>query len=109
MRCRFEALQEKIKDTFTNASNPAILSSASNIFRVAMQDPRHATSPRGSASTLGTVDELNGNGLGRTHLNALEEMSMHGLAENFTFLQPGRQDRSAVIQWTAQLVAKIIE
>ena len=70
-----------------------------------MNDPRQTTSLRSSASTLGTVDELNGNA--RSQLSALDEMNMQGLASNFGFIQDSRT--VTMIQWTAQLVAKIIE
>jgi hypothetical protein len=98
-------LQDKIKDAFANASNTSILAAVSNIFRVAMHDPRQTLSLRSSASTLGTVDELNGNARGQ--LSALEDVNMQGLANNFGFIQDHRT--VSMIQWTAQLVAKIIQ
>lgn len=98
-------MQDKIKDAFTNASNTAILCAASNIFRVAMHDPRHTSTLRGSASTLGTVDEANGSA--RNQLAALADANMGGLANNFTFVQ--EQHLREMIRWTSELVAKIIE
>ncbi|KAI0686496.1 hypothetical protein BC835DRAFT_1523052 [Cytidiella melzeri] len=107
----FESLQDKVKDVFATASNPDILSAASNVFRIAMQDPRHTSSLRGSTSTLSTVDELSGNGPGRLHLIALEELDMQGLTNNFHFLPAGRGHNGVtkMIQWISELVSKIIE
>ncbi|KAI0340881.1 hypothetical protein BDW22DRAFT_1485833 [Trametopsis cervina] len=107
----FESLQDKIKDAFATASNPAILNAASNIFRVAMQDPRHSSALRGSSSTLSAADELHGHGPGRYHLNALEEMEMQGLTNSFHFLPAGRglNGITKMIQWISELVSKIID
>ena len=100
---RFEYLQEKIKDSFASATNPAILVACSNIFRVAMQDVRYSSSLRGSMTTLGTVDELNGS----ARVGELAEVNMAGLASISNFsLEPRTV---ALIHWTAELVDKIIE
>lgn len=76
-----------------------------------MQDPRYVASLRGSSSTLSTVDEANGHGPGRYHLNALEELGMHGLANSFQFLPAGRGHNTVtkMIQWISELVSRIIE
>lgn len=109
----FESLQDKIREVFAGSSNTSILSAASNVFRVAMQDPRHTSTLRGSSSTLSTVDEANGHagGPGRFHLNALEELEMQGLTNNFHFLPAGRglNGVTKMIQWISELVSKIIE
>lgn len=72
-----------------------------------MHDPRHASMLRGSASTLGTVDETNGQGYTRNQLAALADADMGGLANNFTFVQDAQLNK--MIRWTSELVAKIIE
>ena len=73
-----------------------------------MNDPRQTSSLlRSSASTLGTVDELNGHAHNQLNIGVLDEMNMHGLASNFAFIQDHRTVHT--IKWTAQLVAKIIE
>lgn len=77
-----------------------------------MQDPRHVSTLRGSSSTLSTVEEAaNGHGPGRIHLNALEELEMQGLTNNFHFLPAGRglNGVTKMIQWISELVSKIIE
>lgn len=104
---RFECLQDKLRDAFANASNTAILAAASNIFRVAMHDPRHSSALRSSASTLGTVDEANGHAGPRSHLAALEDVGMGGLANSFTFVPEARA--AEMMNWTADLVSKMIE
>ena len=70
-----------------------------------MNDPRHSYFMRGSASTLGTVDELNGQP--RSQLAALEEHGMGGLVNNFGFVQ--NEPLQRMIRWVSELVAKIIE
>jgi hypothetical protein len=69
----YEGLQDRIRDTFANSSNPAILNAASTVFRVAIKDPSRAGNPRGSQSTLSTLDEtITVNGPGKSQLAALE-------------------------------------
>ena len=70
-----------------------------------MNDPRHSSMLRNSASTLGTVNEINGRP--RHQLAALEEYGMGGLVNYFTFVQD--PDLNHIIRWTSDLVAKIIE
>ncbi|KIJ89590.1 hypothetical protein K443DRAFT_15964, partial [Laccaria amethystina LaAM-08-1] len=53
----YESLQDRIKDTFANSSNAPIIRSVSNIFRVALPDNSQTPNPRGSTSTLGTIEE----------------------------------------------------
>ncbi|GBE80125.1 hypothetical protein SCP_0213280 [Sparassis crispa] len=107
----YDSLQDKIKDAFANSSSPAILSSVSNFFQVAMQDTEKGTLVRGSgsASTLSTVDESTVHGPGRGHLYALEELNMQGLANSFQFLPPNRGHATKMINWISELVVKIIE
>jgi len=104
---RYESLQDRIKDTFANSSNAPIIRSVSNIFRVALQDNSRTPNPPGSTSTLGTVEE-NGAGPGRTHLNALDELGMQGLANSFQFLPPNRGHATKMINWIPGLVALMI-
>jgi hypothetical protein len=65
-------MQERIKYAFANSVNPAVLSAVSNIFRVGVQEqlPRGGTL-RGSASTLGTIEE-GISGSSRRQISALE-------------------------------------
>ena len=102
----FESLQDQIKDAFGTASNPNTLSAVSNVFRVAMQDARRNGIPRGSSSTLSTVEEANGNGV-RSHYNELDESGMRGIGNGFQFVGPAQGIR--IIQWIAQLVIRMVE
>ena len=54
---RFDGLQDKIHDIFLSSNNPSILSSASIVYRVAMEDSNNNSFPKGSTSTLSTLDE----------------------------------------------------
>ncbi|KAF8806157.1 hypothetical protein BYT27DRAFT_7257565 [Phlegmacium glaucopus] len=102
----YENIQDRIKDIFANSSNPSIIRSVSNIFRVALQDStrtNNSSAAHGSTSTLGTVDENS-----VTHLNALEELGMQGLADNFQFLPPNRGHATKLLQWIPDLVTLMI-
>ncbi|TFY83118.1 hypothetical protein EWM64_g893 [Hericium alpestre] len=110
----YDSMQDKIKDAFANSTNSAILSAASNVFHVVMQDPRSTGILRGSVSTLSTVDEGGSiNGAGRNHVLALEEIGMHGLANGFQFIPANRpqaaQAATRMINWISELVLRIIE
>ncbi|EIN11059.1 hypothetical protein PUNSTDRAFT_51619 [Punctularia strigosozonata HHB-11173 SS5] len=105
----YEGLQERIRDTFTNSTNPAILSAASMVFRVAIKDPSRNGNLRGSQSTLSTLDEAAANGPGQPQLAALEAIHMEGLASNFQFLPPNRGVATKMINWIPELVTRIIE
>ena len=101
-------MQDRVKDIFANSSNPSIIRSVSNIFRVALQDirPSGSSVTHGSTSSLSTVDE---NSVGsRAHLNALEELGMQGLADSFQFLPPNRGHATKLLQWIPTLVALMI-
>lgn len=74
-----------------------------------MQDTSQSSVPRGSASTLSTVDEGSVHGPGRGHLYALEEVGMHGLANSFQFLPPNLGHATKMINWISELVMRIIE
>ncbi|KAF9480190.1 hypothetical protein BDN70DRAFT_931958 [Pholiota conissans] len=103
----YDTMQDRIKDTFANSSNPAIIRAVSNVFRVALQDNiRSSNNSHGSTSTLGTVEE--NNLAGRSHLNALDELGMQGLALNFTFLPPHRGVGTKMINWIPTLVTLMI-
>ncbi|CAA7259350.1 unnamed protein product [Cyclocybe aegerita] len=104
----YESMQDRIKETFANSSNASIIRSVSNIFRVALQDPTRSSNTStnvGSTSTLGTLDE-NSNSPGRSHLLALEELGMQGLANNFQFLPRGHATK--MINWIPRLVSHMI-
>lgn len=104
----YEGLQDNIRHTFANSSSPGILAAASNIFRIAVQDPTRALSPRGSASTLSTYDEASTHGAGRNHLMALDELGMAGLAAPLQFLPPGSGQGTKMINWISELVLEIV-
>lgn len=61
----------------------------------------------GSASTLSTVDEVNG--VGSRHEHALKDLGMDGLAKNFQFLPPTRGQATKMINWISELVMRIVE
>ncbi|KAJ7094350.1 hypothetical protein C8R44DRAFT_384405 [Mycena epipterygia] len=109
----YDGLQDKIRDVFSKASNPAIIRAVSNIFRIAQEHdrPRFATSmPRGgSTSTLSTVEEATAFTPGQTHLEALEELSMAGVASNFVFLPVSGGHATKVIQWIPELVNLMVQ
>lgn len=105
----YDGIENKIKETFSSSSNPALLKASANIFHVVMQDPSR-NSLRGSASTLSTVDESTPQASNKNHLYALEELGMNGLANTFTFLPQSKpQAASKIIQWISDLVGRIIE
>lgn len=83
------------------------MSSASAVFRVAMEDSARTAATKGSQSTLSTVDE--DTALGQKQLHALEELNMQGLANEFVFLSANRSDAATVIKWFPELISKIIE
>ena len=106
---RCESMQDRIKDIFANSSNPSIIRSVSNIFRVALQDtPRFSNSilTQGSTSSLSTVDENSISS--RTYSSALEELGMQGLADSFQFLPPNRGHTTKLLQWIPTLVTLVI-
>ena len=102
-------MQDRVKDIFANSSNPSIIRSVSNIFRVALQDTTRfgsSSTALGSTSTLSTVEENPVNS--RTHLNALEVLGMQGLADSFQFLLPNRGHATKLLQWIPTLVTLMI-
>ena len=103
----FEALQDKIKDAFATASNPNTLRAVSNVFRVAMQDARRGGVPRGSMSTLSTVEETNGAPNSPSQLSALDEYGMRGLTSGFQFAGPSHSIK--IMKWIGTLVMRMIE
>ncbi|KAJ7458402.1 hypothetical protein B0H11DRAFT_187286 [Mycena galericulata] len=112
----YDGLQDKIRDIFSKASNPTIISAVSNIFRIAQEysQPRAgftATLPRGggSTSTLSTVEEAAMFTPGRSHLEALEEINMAGIASNFVFLPLTGGAATKVIQWIPELVNLMVQ
>lgn len=103
-------MQDRIRETFANSSNASIIRSVSNIFRIALQDPTRSSGSsnhHGSTSTLSTVEEQS-IGPGRSHLNALDELGMQGLANNFQFLPPNRGHATIMINWIPSLVQHMI-
>ena len=104
-------MQDRVKDIFANSSNPSIIRSVSNIFRVASQDTARSSSSStalGSTSTLSTVDENPAGFSSRTQLNALEVLGMQGLADSFQFLLPNRGHATKLLQWIPTLVTLMI-
>ncbi|KAF8883153.1 hypothetical protein CPB84DRAFT_1817082 [Gymnopilus junonius] len=115
----YETIQDRIKETFANSSNAAIIRSVSTIFHVALHDPvrssnasattASSTTHAGSTSTLSVVDENGGVGHpGKSHLNALEDLGMQGLANNFQFLPPGKGHSTKMINWIPSLITLMI-
>jgi len=104
----YEGMQKRVEDAIATSSNASIISSVSNIFRVAVQESssRYGTL-RSSASTLSTAEESS-HGPSRHHLNALDEVGMQGLANNFQFLPPNRGHATKMINWITQLVTLMI-
>ncbi|TFY54349.1 hypothetical protein EVJ58_g8920 [Rhodofomes roseus] len=104
----YQSLQDRIRDVFANSASPAILSAVSNLFRVAVHDAeRNGTAP-GSTSSLSIEDGIP-HGPGRSHLFALEEQGMQGLANSFQFLPPNQGHATKMMNWISELVMKIIE
>jgi neurofibromin 1 len=104
----YDGLQDRVKDTFANSSNPSIIRAVSHIFRVTLQDPNRNLALRGSSSTIGASEEA-ASRPGRRHIMALEEWSLSGLASSFQFLALNRGHVTTMINWIPELVAKIIE
>ncbi|KAF7335246.1 hypothetical protein MSAN_02335100 [Mycena sanguinolenta] len=111
----YDGLQDKIQDVFSKASNPTIIRAVSNIYRMAQEHdrPRFASAalPRGggSTSTLSTVEEATQFTPGRTHLQALEDISMSGVASNFVFLPLTGGHALKAIQWIPELVNLMVQ
>ncbi|KAJ3936091.1 MAG: hypothetical protein NXY57DRAFT_886591 [Lentinula lateritia] len=112
----YESLQDRIKDTFANSSNPTIIYYVSSIIRVALDDGlrdghvgvRYGAL-RSSSSTVNTVDDSTSvHGPGRSHLKALEDQGMQGLAKNFQFLPAQSPAAGKVLLLIANLVANIV-
>lgn len=104
---RQDSLSEKIQEVFSTTTNPTVLSAASAVFRVSMEDGARASFIKGSQSTLNTLDEEAA--LGQKQLHALEEVNMQGLANEFVFLPVNRGDAATVLKWFPELITKIIE
>ena len=102
---RYESMQDRVKDTVANSSNPSVIKSVTNILRVALQDFTRFSD--GSTSTLSTVDE-NSTTSSRTHLNALEELGMQGLADSFQFLPPNHEHTTKLLHWIPALIKLMI-
>ncbi|KAJ7265356.1 hypothetical protein B0H12DRAFT_1201035 [Mycena haematopus] len=111
----YDGLQEKIQDVFAKASNPTIIRAVSNIYRMAQQHdkPRFSAAalPRGggSTSTLSTIEEARQFTPGRNHLQALEDISMAGVASNFVFLPLGGGHATKAMQWIPELVNLMVQ
>ncbi|KDR84288.1 hypothetical protein GALMADRAFT_87191 [Galerina marginata CBS 339.88] len=106
----YETIQDRVREVFANSSNASIIRSVSTIFRVALQDPvrsSNASTSQASTSTLSVVEE-NSIGPGRSHLNALEDLGMQGLANNFQFLPPGKGHSTKMINWIPGLITLMI-
>ena len=102
----YENLHERIKYIFANCTHPDIMSSVSNLFKIAMhQESARNILLRGSSSTLSTVGEDENH---RRTIGELEDMGMSGLAYTFSFIQPSG-DRGNILMWVTQLVDKMIE
>ncbi|KAH9981838.1 hypothetical protein BJV74DRAFT_778311 [Russula compacta] len=107
----YDSLQERVKDAFAGSSNSHVLSAASNVFHIVLQDPSRSGGWSNSMSTLATVEE-SGSGIfaGRTQKDALEEMNMGGLSSAFHFISASKVNATQqVASWIAELVRQITE
>jgi neurofibromin 1 len=105
----YDSLQERVKDAFAASSNSHVLSAASNVFHIVLQDPNRMGGWSNSMSTLATVEE-SGIIAGRTQREALEEKNMGGLNTAFPFIPASKANATAqVATWIAELVRQITE
>ncbi|KAF7329572.1 Ras-GAP domain-containing protein [Mycena kentingensis (nom. inval.)] len=109
----YDGLQDKIHGIYSKSSNPNMIRAVSSIFRMAQDHDRiRSTSnlPRasGSTSTLSTVEEAAAFNPGRNHIQALEELSMAGLANNFLFLPSSGGVLTRFIQFMPELLHLIL-
>jgi len=106
----YDSLQERVKDAFAGSSNSHVLSAASNVFHIVLQDPSRSGGWSNSMSTLATVEESNSVVAGRTQREALEEKNMGGLNTAFQFIPASKANATAqVATWIAELVRQITE
>jgi hypothetical protein len=106
----YDSLQDRVKDAFAGSSNSHVLSAASNVFHIVLQDPNRSVWSN-SMSTLATVEE-SGSGIvaGRTQREALDELNMGGLCAAFQFIAASKVNATAqVATWIAELVRQITE
>ncbi|KAF8506037.1 hypothetical protein F5888DRAFT_1937943 [Russula emetica] len=106
----YDSLQDRVKDAFAGSSNSHVLSAASNVFHIVLQDPNRSGWSN-SMSTLATVEE-SGSGIvaGRTQGEALEELNMGGMCTAFQFIAASKVNATAqVATWIAELVRQITE
>lgn len=106
----YDSLQDRVKDAFAGSSNSHVLSAASNVFHIVLQEPTRSGWSN-SMSTLATVEE-SGSGIvtGRTQREALEELNMGGLCTAFQFIAASKVNATAqVATWIAELVRQITE
>lgn len=106
----YDNLQDRVKDAFAGSSNSHVLSAASNVFHIVLQDSNRSGWSN-SMSTLATVEESGGgNVAGRTQREALEELNMGGLCTAFQFIAASKVNATAqVASWIAELVRQITE
>ncbi|KIK64870.1 hypothetical protein GYMLUDRAFT_83217 [Collybiopsis luxurians FD-317 M1] len=109
----YEILQDKIKDTFANSSNPTIIQYVSNIIRVALDDESGMGWRTGvfrhSSATVNTVGETYSVvGPTRSELKTLEEQGMQGLAKNSQFLSAKNTEAKEMLKLISNLVVSII-
>jgi len=109
--CSYDSLQERVKDAFAASSNSHVLSAASNVFHIVLQDQSRPGGWSNSMSTLSTVEETGSVSLaGRTQREALEELNMGGLSTAFQFISVNKVNATAqVATWVAELVKQITE
>jgi hypothetical protein len=106
----YDSLQERVKDAFAASSNSHVLSAASNVFHILLQDPSRSGGWSNSMSTLATVEESSSIVVGRTQREALEEKNMGGLTTAFQFIPASKTNATAqVASWIAGLVQQITE
>ena len=74
-----------------------------------MDDEARLNSSKDSSTTLSTLEEEAAYVSKEKHRQALEELSMQGLANTFQFLTPNRGHVTKVLNWFPELISKIIE
>ena len=99
----YEAVTDKINETFANSHSPAILEAVSIVFQTAVADQLWPSAANGSSASIDPAEQQqSGN-----HVFALNKIGMPGLVNNHQFLPANRS--IPLIKWIHELVSRIIE